>query len=54
MTIRFDVREENKNAPNGYRIFPAVLTYMKDGKQKRKVFTDVKQAKLYFKRLQDG
>ena len=54
MTIRFDVRENNKNVPNGYRIHPAVVTYMKDGKQKRKVFKDVKQAKLYYKRLQDG
>lgn len=54
MTLRFDVRENNKNVPNGYRIHPAVVTYMKDGKQKRKVFKDVKQAKLYYKRLQDG
>ena len=47
MTINYDVKEKNKNLKQGFRIFPAVVTYQKDGKQKRKVFQNKTQAKLF-------
>jgi site-specific recombinase XerD len=47
MTLRFDVYEKNKNLKAGYRVYAAVVTYMKDGKQRRKTFKCVEQAKLF-------
>ena len=54
MTIRYDVYEKNKNLKAGYRIYPAVVTYQKDGKQRRKVFQCREQAKLFHDEMKSG
>ena len=54
MTIRYDVYEKNKNLKSGYRIFPAVVSYTKDGKPKRKTFQCKRQAKFFYDELASG
>jgi len=51
MTYREDVVEKNKNLLKGYRVYPAVVTYMKDGKQRRKTFKSKLKAKAFYDAL---
>ena len=48
MTYREDVMEKNKNLRKGYRVYPAVVTYMKEGRQRRKTFQSKELAKLFY------